>query len=202
MKTLILIALFAIFNACEGPPKPKNAEIDRSNVDHSAMDHSKMESSPGMANQPYDLQFIDTMIKHHQGAVDMALLVKTRSRQPELIELAKSIIDDQTKEIALMKKWRDSRFAGKPAAVNMDLAGMHDGMTGMDIAKLDSLKDRAFDMEFVRQMIPHHGGAVAMAKEALQKSENTEIKELATSIVRSQDAEIKKMRDWQSVWEK
>ena len=166
------------------------------------MDHSKLESSPGAAEQPYDLQFIDTMILHHQGAVDMALLVKTRSRQAELSGLAKSIIDDQTKEIAQMKKWREERFAGKPAAVNIDLEGMRDGMTGMDMPKLDSLKESLFDLEFIKQMIPHHEGAVSMAKEALQKSENPEIKELAESIVRSQDMEIKKMREWQISWEK
>ena len=122
----ILIAIFAIFTACEGPPK--GTEVDRSkadhsNMDHSKMDHSKMASSPGATEQPYDLQFIDTMIMHHQGAVDMALLAKTRSRQDELSGLAKSIIDDQTKEIALLKKWRNERFAGKPPAVNIDLAG-------------------------------------------------------------------------------
>ena len=84
----------------------------------------------------------------------------------------------------------------------MNLAGMQDGMKGMDTAKLDSLKDRAFDLEFIKQMIPHHEGAVVMAKEALQKSENAEIKNLAESIIKSQDAEIKKMRDWQSSWAK
>jgi uncharacterized protein (DUF305 family) len=205
MKTFYLIVILALLSACGGPPK--GTEVDRSKVDHSTMDHSKMdhskmESSPGADEQPYDLQFIDTMIVHHQGAVDMALLVKTRSRQVELTSLAELIIKEQTKEIAQMKKWREERFAGKPAAVNMNLAGMQDGMKGMDMAKLDSLKDREFDLEFIKQMIPHHEGAVVMAKEALQKSENAEIKNLTESIINSQDAEIKKMRDWQSSWTK
>lgn len=166
------------------------------------MDHGEIEISPGAAEQPYDLQFIDSMIVHHQGAVDMAILVKTRSRQPDLAALAKSIIDEQTKEIEQLRKWRDERFAGKPAAVNLELAGMREGMKGMDVAKLDQLKDRGFDLEFVKQMIPHHEGAVLMAKETLQKSEDTEIKELAESIVRAQETEIKKMREWQKAWAK
>jgi uncharacterized protein (DUF305 family) len=205
MKTFYLIVILALLSACGGPQK--GTEVDRSKVDHSTMnhsktDHSKMESSPGAAEQPYDLQFIDTMIVHHQGAVDMALLVKTRSRRAELTAHAASIINDQTKEIAQMKKWREERFAGKPAAVNMNLAGMQDGMKGMDMAKLDSQKNREFDLEFIKQMISHHEGAVVMAKEALQKSENAEIKILAESIINSQDAEIKKMRDWRSSWDK
>lgn len=137
MKTFSLIAILVFFTACEGPPKGtevNHSKVDHSNMDHSKMDHSKMASSPGAAEQPYDLQFIDTMIVNHQGAVDMALLVKTRSRQGELSGLAISIIDDQTKEIALMKKWRNERYAGKPTAVNIDLAGMRDGMNGYDEA--------------------------------------------------------------------
>lgn len=72
----------------------------------------------------------------------------------------------------------------------------------MDMTKLDSLKEGSFDLEFIKQMIPHHEGAISMANEALQKSENPEIRELAQSIVRSQDMEIKKMREWQLSWEK
>lgn len=46
------------------------------------------------------------------------------------------------------------------------------------------------DIDFVRGMIPHHRGAVAMAKIALEHSKNPEIRKLAEDIVRSQDAEI------------
>ena len=41
-------------------------------MDHSTMNHSEMQSSPNAENAPYDLQFLDTMIAHHQGAVEMA----------------------------------------------------------------------------------------------------------------------------------
>lgn len=46
------------------------------------------------------------------------------------------------------------------------------------------------DVDFVRGMIPHHRGAVAMAKVALEHSKNPEIRKLAEEIVRSQDGEI------------
>lgn len=46
------------------------------------------------------------------------------------------------------------------------------------------------DVDFVKGMIPHHRGAVAMAKVALEHSKNPEIRKLAEEIVRSQDGEI------------
>mgnify|MGYP003453340839 FL=1 len=46
------------------------------------------------------------------------------------------------------------------------------------------------DKHFIEQMIPHHDGAVAMAKLALEKSKRPEIKTLATAIIESQTKEI------------
>ena len=59
-----------------------------------------------------------------------------------------------------------------------------------------------FDLEFINQMTPHHDGAVAMAEEALQKSEKPEIKTLANQIIKAQEAEIKMMNEWKTKWSK
>jgi uncharacterized protein (DUF305 family) len=75
-------------------------------------------------------------------------------------------------------------------------------MKDMDMSKLGSLTGNAFDLEFIKQMIPHHDGAVIMAKEALQKSQKAEIKRLAESIIRDQEREIKQMKDWQAAWQR
>jgi len=175
------------------------------------MDHSKMESSSRAAEQPYELQFIDTMTAHHQGAVDMALLAATRAQHGELKSLAENIITGQRKEIEQMGKWRDEWFAGKPAAINMDFPGMRAGMQGMDMKKLDSLKANDFDLEFINQMIPHHEGAVVMAKDAVAKAPSDPAKltptgaafrSFAESIIKDQEAEIAQMRTWQSSWSK
>lgn len=56
------------------------------------------------------------------------------------------------------------------------------------------------DRHFIEQMIPHHDGAVAMAKLALEKSKRTEIKILATAIIEDQTKEIKDMTRWYRDW--
>lgn len=49
-------------------------------------------------------------------------------------------------------------------------------------------------------MIPHHEGAIAMAKDAQQKAEHLEIKILAAAIVKAQEGEIAQMQQWQKEW--
>ena len=47
-----------------------------------------------------DAMFFEMMIPHHQGAIDMSQLAKTRSERSEVKQLAEQIIAAQTKEIA------------------------------------------------------------------------------------------------------
>ena len=52
------------------------------------------------------------------------------------------------------------------------------------------------DADFVRGMIPHHQGAIDMAKIMLAHGKDPALKALATSIIADQEKEITTMRDW------
>ncbi|HNQ92260.1 MAG TPA: DUF305 domain-containing protein [Alphaproteobacteria bacterium] len=52
------------------------------------------------------------------------------------------------------------------------------------------------DVDFVTGMIPHHQGAIDMAKVVLEKGKDPEIKKLAEGIIKAQESEIKMMNDW------
>ncbi len=54
-----------------------------------------------------DRDFVRLMLPHHQSAVDMAKTELQYGRDPELKTLAQAIVDDQQREIALMKAWED-----------------------------------------------------------------------------------------------
>ena len=53
------------------------------------------------------------------------------------------------------------------------------------------------DADFVRGMIPHHQGAVEMAKVVLAFGKDPQIRKLAEEIVKAQEGEITFMQDWQ-----
>jgi len=182
---------------------PAGGMSNMNNANHGTMpgmEHSNMQSSPNAASQPYDLQFIDTMIAHHQGAIDMGRPALEKAQHAELKEMARNIIRDQEREINQMRQWREQWFAGKPQAMNMDLAGMHDSMRGMDMNRLNATSGNAYDIMFIDMMIPHHQGAVTMAREALQRAEHPELKQLAQQIIREQEREIAQMNGWKNAW--
>lgn len=161
-----------------------------------------MESSPGAKDAPYDLQWIDTMIAHHEGAIVMGAPAYKNAKTLEITQFAEQMQRDQQKEIATMKQWRIQRFPNAKPAINMEMPGMSESMKGMDMAKLEAAKGVDFDLEFIRQMIPHHEGALVMSRDAIAKSETEDLKKLAREIIKAQEAEIAQMRKWQAQWSK
>jgi uncharacterized protein (DUF305 family) len=152
----------------------------------------------GMNQQQIDQHFIEMMIPHHQGAVDMANLALTKAKHPELKKLAESIKTSQTKEIEEMKVWYKKWYGTDvPTTSGMGMTmqcgmGMNMmGMMNMDLTALNNASN--FDQVFIEQMIPHHQSAVMMAGMILNSS-HPELRNLAKAIIQTQSAEIEQMR--------
>ena len=102
------------------PPHGMHQMDDNSMMHNDMMDHGRMnmddmmmsmtKNLQGKTGAAFDKAFIDDMIPHHQGAVEMAQLVLTSTDRPELKKLAQEIIDAQTKEIKMMQEWQKEWF--------------------------------------------------------------------------------------------
>jgi uncharacterized protein (DUF305 family) len=160
------------------------------------------EPSEGSGANMADVMFVQMMIPHHEGAIEMSDVLLAKSGvDPEVVELAEEIKAAQGPEIEQMKQWLDNW--GMPAMSDsmdgMDHGGMDgmDGMAGMTKEDMQALEDatgpEAGDL-FLEQMIVHHGGAIEMAEDVLDDGEHPGVRELAENIIASQAAEIELMR--------
>lgn len=91
------------------------AKMAQAPVDHSqmTMEESMGSMTAGLAGKTgdaFDHAFLQEMIVHHEGAVEMAKQVLATSKRPELRKLADDIIAAQTKEIDMMHGWEENWF--------------------------------------------------------------------------------------------
>lgn len=186
---------------------------------HGAM-HSGMKRQIGTQNLPAALQFIDMMVPHHEGAVEMAKIAKERSTRTEILSMADDIMQSQSDEILMMKELRRAWYGSDvtPAMNQMPMLhgqggasderghGEHGSMTSpmmMDMAaEVETLRaaPEPFDKAFIDSMIPHHQSAIDAAKAMLSENPPSELEALATEIIRDQELEIEQMRRWREAW--
>lgn len=156
------------------------------------------QSLKALSGAEFETKFMQEMIAHHMSAIDMAKLVPTNTKRPELLKLSQDIISAQNKEISDMTGWLASWYSAKPLADMMSAPGMMDMMGQMD--KLKAAKDAEFDKMFLSMMIEHHSNAVSMASLVPQKTQRPELLKLSQDIIKSQSAEIEQMKSWQKTW--
>lgn len=146
----------------------------------------------------YDLQFLDSMSKHHQMAIDMAKAGHDKFMHTELKDMAKKMVEDQERETAQMKEWRGQWYPGTAPAESMQMPGM--ASMNMDMSHMQMASGKQLDLMFIDMMIPHHQGAIEMARDAMAKAEHQEIKDLAQKMITEQQKEIDQLQQWKSQW--
>ena len=79
-------------------------------------------------------------------------------------------------------------MAEMPGSMSRAMEWMQHGMT------IPATGDT--DVDFARMMIPHHQGAIDMAKAELAEGEDPELRRLAEAIIAAQEKEIAFLKQW------
>lgn len=89
-------------------------EAPSASMDHGDMGHGDSDGMPGMMDETemttleeadgatYDQMFLQMMIEHHEGAIEMARTEQANGENPDAVALAEQIETDQKSEIAKM----------------------------------------------------------------------------------------------------
>lgn len=154
-----------------------------------------------------DVGFARDMQAHHAQAVEMAMLARERTDDPELAQVALDIVLTQQQQQGQMYGWLavwGLPQAGSAAPMSWAAGHGHGGdgagaaeagvMPGMatadELAELADADGAEAERLFLELMIAHHEGGVAMARSALELAEQPAVRRLAEAVVSSQTAEI------------
>jgi uncharacterized protein (DUF305 family) len=87
--------------------KQANTAEQTTTTDHSSMSMADMNKElAGKTGDDFDKAFLEMMIAHHKGAIEMANLAPTRAKHDEIKTLSQAIITAQNKEISDMQQWQ------------------------------------------------------------------------------------------------
>lgn len=157
-----------------------------------------------------DVGFAQDMMVHHQQAVLMAAYAREHAGSDEVRALAGAIDSSQQREIGQLTGWLQSW--GRPlqsdrppmAWMTDEVPGHAHGdvgagsMPGMaspaEMDRLVNLTGKRLDVQFLRLMIRHHQGGLAMAKDAASHARTGYVRNAARTMIQDQQREIDQMQ--------
>lgn len=103
-------ATYAVNNNLQGMMRMMGMNTTTDNSGMMGNDDMTMGEMAGVLSSKtgddFDEAFMQQMIVHHEGAIDMAKLAQTSAKHVEIKNLANDILSAQSKEIDMMQTWQ------------------------------------------------------------------------------------------------
>lgn len=167
-------------------------------------------STGGDGHNEADVEFASEMVPHHEQALRMVAMTRGRDLSPRFEDLTRQIRAAQAPEIRTMEGWLDDwgeepdddgHMMGGDGGMMNGSGGMMGGpgagwrwMRNRDFHRLGGAPAQAFEDMWLRMMIRHHRGAIAMSRDEVEHGDFPAAVALAQHIEDSQRAEIEQMR--------
>ncbi|HCQ99101.1 MAG TPA: DUF305 domain-containing protein, partial [Acidobacteria bacterium] len=146
-----------------------------------------------------DVKFMQGMISHHAQALELTVLLETRTESNMMRQLAQRIDISQEDEIVMMQDWLRERDQVVPSVDTHQQAGftpMPGMLTGEEMDRLEAASGAAFDRLFLELMIKHHRGAITMVENLLDQpgaAQGLQLYAFTSDVTSDQGIEIDRM---------
>ena len=146
-----------------------------------------------------DVKFMQGMIPHHAQALEMTVLLDTRTVSDTMQQMARRIELSQEDEIEMMQEWlreRGQTVPGTDAHHAPDWMPMPGMLTPEEMDRLTAAEGVEFDRQFLELMIKHHRGALTMVENLLDQrgaAQDSQLFAFTSDIEADQSMEIDRM---------
>lgn len=161
------------------------------------LDNMSMQMLGAKVTNSITLNFILTMVPHHQAAIYMSENLLKYTNYMTLENIAKNIIKMQTRGIEQMKNiFRTTNYLSN---VTNDVKSYETAFfaiaNNMIYKMKNSSRGENINLDFVSEMIPHHEGAVEMCNNLLKYRIDPRLREVAQNIIKEQSKGIDELQN-------
>lgn len=150
--------------------------------------------APNPATAQLEINFMETMIDHHNLAAEMARICLQKATHSELLKLCQNVIDSQTQEIkelqSMLLNWYQItkqptiRPEGRPMLDQLNAAS----------------PGAQFEQVFMPMLIQHHTIAIERAIPCRDGADHGDLKNLCANMITAQKKEIQQLQGWLQQW--
>lgn len=179
-----VLSLIGVLGGCADSPGSSASPADSSTV---AQTFNKA-----------DVKFAQTMIPHHAQAIEMCDMILAKSEATaEVTQLAEQIKDAQEPQMAtltgFLTAWNQPLIPDHSAEADEHHWDAEGALMPEEMQELNAAAGSTGQRLFLKGMMKHHKGAVAMVQDEINHGQNPDAVRLAQVIKDGQTGEIKTM---------
>lgn len=173
-----------------------NVTKDYLSVYHCILDEMIAGMTGAEETDSISYDFIVQMIPHHRAAIEMSHNILKYTTNIPIQEIAEGIIAEQTKSIENMRRIQSICAGRSNPQQDLTLYRRKNSqiLQTMFMEMRNARTTNEINCDFMWEMIPHHMGAVRMARNAMQFSICPELKPILEAIITSQERGIAEMQ--------